>query len=275
MFICSSLSQRPLNIFLLSPNYFSCSKLTDISDRIKESKIQSMKSSLVDSIKMFHMRNKKLNQTRNNLIGMLPWHCNINKMLSSNNVIPFRNSSSSVLSFEEVEERIADTLEEKGMGRETMNGLVLGSGTVGHCVGSIDLPRDAVWCILITILLQTKNVDVCSLNVSTGSTSLFPAVNTLSDGSSPISIGKIPLNKNIFRDDFITLQLGSSMDSMRKIGSYFDRANAETGSVLYNIKHIIKGKCLAFRFDFSSLSSGKVCRLAVETGIGMSLIEIT
>ena len=146
------------------------------------------------------------------------------------------------------------------------------------CVGSIDLPRDAMWCILITILLQTsscKNVDVCSVNVSTGSTSLFPAVDMLSNGSSHISIEKIPLNKDIFRDDFITLRLGSSMDSMKKIGSYFDRANAETGSVLYNIKHIIKGKCLAFRFDFSSLSSGKVCRLAVETGIGMSLIEIT
>ena len=217
---------------------------------------------------MFHVKNTKLNQTRNNIIGTLPWYCNINKRLSSNNIIPFQRSSS---------ERTVDSTEEEGIRGEMTDGLVLGSGTVGHCVGSINLPRDAVWCIHITILLKTssyEDVDVGSVSACTGQP-MPSSVNALGKGSSHISIEKAPSNSDTFQGDSITLRLGSSIDSMSRVGCYFDKVSTETGLVLHNIKHIIKGKCLAFRFDFSSLSSGKVCRLAVETGNCILLIDIT
>jgi hypothetical protein len=51
------------------------------------------------------------------------------------------------------------------------------------------------------------------------------------------------------------------------VGTYFNKVNPATGTVLYDVRHVFRGNAFSFRFDFSSSSSDPKKHLAVCTGI--------
>lgn len=113
------------------------------------------------------------------------------------------------------------------------SGVTLGEGTTGHCTGVIKLPKDCLWNLVITISRQGHGPEYDSQNSS----------------------------------DFVAVQIGNTVTSMSPVGTFFNRVNPNTGTVLYDVKHIYRGKSFAYRFDFSSVSDDPKKHLAVSTGM--------
>ena len=219
---------------------------------------------LSDSIGVFQQKNIQLNRTKDKLLGLLPWHRHMDARFSSDDIMMFKSSSSlGAILFEppltDKEEREVMTPQEESIKRDLANGLILGSGTSGYCVGYLDLPKDSVWNILITVLLAVEEVDTVKGNGGSGSV----------DGKSG---SKISESNREFENDFVSVRLGTDLGSMSQVGMCYNKINKETGTVLYDVKHIMKGKTLAFRFDFSTASGNRAHRLAVETGNKTKLI---
>lgn len=129
---------------------------------------------------------------------------------------------------------ISFELHDEGDNSEALaSGVTLGEGRSGYCTGVIKLPKDCLWNIVITISRQGHGPDFDSL-----------------DGG-----------------DFVAVQIGNTVTSMSPIGTFFNRINPNTGTVLYDVKHVYRGKSFAYRFDFSSSSEDPKKHLAVSTGM--------
>lgn len=113
------------------------------------------------------------------------------------------------------------------------SGVTLGEATSGYCTGVIKLPKDCLWNLVLTISRQGEGEEFDSL-----------------DGA-----------------DFVSVQIGATVTSMSPIGTYFNKVNPNTGTVLYDVKHLFRGKSFAFRFDFVSRSPDPKKHLAVSTGL--------
>jgi hypothetical protein len=113
------------------------------------------------------------------------------------------------------------------------SGVTLGESKMGHCTGVIKLPKDCLWNLVITISRQGHGPEYDSDNGS----------------------------------DFVAIQIGATVTSMSPVGTYFNRVNPNTGTVLYDVKHIFRGKSFAYRFDFSSMCDDPKKHLAVSTGM--------
>ncbi len=113
------------------------------------------------------------------------------------------------------------------------SGVTLGEAQTGYCVGVIKLPKDCLWNLVLTISRQGEGEEFDSL-----------------DGG-----------------DFVSVQIGPTISSMSPVGMYFNKVNPNTGTVLYDVKHLFRGKSFAYRFDFSSRSADSKKHLAVSTGL--------
>jgi hypothetical protein len=113
------------------------------------------------------------------------------------------------------------------------SGVTLGEGKLGFCTGVVKLPKDCLWNLVITISRQGHGSEYDSG----------------------------------FGSDFVAVQIGATVTSMSPIGTYFNRVNPNTGTVLYDVKHVFRGKSFAFRFDFSSNCEDPKTHLAVSTGM--------
>jgi hypothetical protein len=113
------------------------------------------------------------------------------------------------------------------------SGITLGEAYTGHCTGVIKLPRDGLWNLVVTISRQGHGAEFDSL-----------------DGR-----------------DYVSVQVGNTVTSMSPIGTYYNVVNPNTGTVLFDVKHVYRGRSFAFRFDFCSSVQDPKKHLAVSTGM--------
>ena len=315
-----------------------CSRLMDISDRITDTKMKSFKLAVMDSLMVFHAKKIELNKTSYEASGLLPWYCNRDVRSSSENVLMHSSKSAlGAILFDENKngnENKEKTPEELDIESALANGLVLGTGITGCCVGNISLPRDAMWAISITILLREpcveeeiegeeegeeedvkkegvndrrerkeqmkfrrkkrrkdrksgeeegKNDDEDEIGKEIGkglaviiassqenSQNIPGSISRPLRGVASIRMGESGQKKRVFQEcydnDHIAVRLGSNLDNLSLLGSYYLTPNPDSGTVLHDIQYVFKGNNLAFRFDFSTDNTTSAKRLVVETG---------
>ena len=316
----------------------------DISDRITDTKIQSFKLAVMDSLMVFHAKKIELNKTSYEASGLLPWYCNRDVRASSENILMHSSKSAlGAILFDENEnenENEMKTSEELDIESALANGLVLGTGITGCCVGNIALPRDSMWAISITILLKDSCLGVeddveeegageemdevegandrrekkeqnkmkrekrrkerrdkekekkdDENNVGKEMRQYLPFVTSSSQECSPSNPRNIPRpfpedasiqmegsgqKKRVFQEcydnDYIAVRLGSNLDNLSLLGSYYLIPDPDSGTVLHDIQYVFKGSNLAFRFDFSTENATSAKRLVVETGYSSFLM---
>lgn len=204
------------------------SKLADIQSRLKEKSLETAKVNLFEAIHLFGYRKIPLDVTHIKYTGVLPWWTSRDYRLSSKNLEMFASDSTlGGLSFEPEDPN-------KVSDETYQNGVTLGDDTTGFCLGVFEFPKNGLWELLIPISLSVR-----------------------------IDDEDVPGNEN----DFISIRIGPTLGSMTYVGTYYNKINPDTGSILYDVKHVIRGKKCAFRFDFSSSTSDKTKHLAVGTGL--------
>ena len=200
------------------------SRITQISERLQRSKVDSMRLNIVDSLKAFLVSGQRLHAVRKKIVGLLPWYKHHDFMLSSGVTKYVTNNVMGAITFENDDEEPDETF---------ANGITLGPEKSGYCTGSIALPKDCLWTISVTITKQ-------------GTTEEY---------------------LNIDDTDFVSVKIGPSISSLGTVGTFFNKVNPATGTVLYDVKYVFRGNSFSFRFDFSSSSSDPKKHLAVCTGI--------
>lgn len=203
------------------------SRLSTIADRLKNANTEILQKSIVDSLKAFFASSFKLKPTTSRLTGILPWFKHHDHLLSKNVVRYITSNAMGALSFDE---ESTDDLSEEN---KFSYGVTLGEEREGYCAGVIQLPKDGLWTILVTVTRQ----------------------------------GSGEAYENLDTSDFISVKIGPSFGSMSNIGMFFNRVNPSTGTVLYDVKHVYRGNAFAFRFDFSSSKYDTKKHLAVCTGL--------
>lgn len=161
------------------------------------------------------------------------------------------------------------------MEQDLANGLTLGPGFTGCCMGSINLPDVGIWTINLTILRNDKNSDdgVEKVPLRVSGASVGSRKEEAAGSRASLSGKEIPDSR--CEGDSITVRLGVDISSMVLVGTYFNKVNEDTGTVLYDVKHVVQGKSLAYKFDFSCVSPLPMHRLVIETGEGgCSLMQI-
>jgi hypothetical protein len=207
-------------------------RLADIRQRMKDHNIDSTKRNLIDAIDGLQqaLSHKKvfLNQALTKMTGMLTWWGCRDEAMCDNVEMFMSDSTLGGISFEP-----EDLTREPDM--TYAHGITLTESNAGYCQGVIQLPKQALWSLLI------------------------PICKTFFD----------PLSEEVLGDenDFISIKLGATFGSMQQIATVYNKINPETGCVLYDIKHIMRGERIAFRFDFSSSSPERKVHLAVSTGL--------
>lgn len=205
------------------------SKLAEVGQRLKQSQTESMKLNLQDSIGAFIHKKVPLNKTVLKVFGPMPWYKFHSKKLSNNILQYGTGKAMGTVSFEP-----EDPNAEKD--EVLFNGVTLGEGNIGYCVGVVSLPKVSTWSILIPISEQE----------------IFGG----GDGDG-------------LRDetDFVSVRIGPTLATMAFVGTFFNKINPETGSVLYDALHVVRGNTVAFRFDFSSSSRSPERHLSVGPGL--------
>lgn len=214
-------------------------KLAEISNKLKTSSVTDTKKNLFEAMNGFLTRKVPLNRVTTKICGVIPWFTFLDKELSSGDttVIAYRSANSlGSISFE-IDNYASTAKTNKSMNSDMeedplSNGITLGEAQLGFCAGLVNLPKEALWNITLTIVSQD--------------------VNDLS---------------NEYSNDFISVRLGPTISSVTTIGTYFNRVNPDTGSVLHDVKYVFRGKTLGFRFDFSSSTTDSKKHLAICTGI--------
>jgi len=112
-------------------------------------------------------------------------------------------------------------------------GVTLGAAKCGHSTGMVLLPKNCLWNLSLTVSKQGQG------------------------------------DKHACDDpeDFVRVHIGDTVTSLNLIATVYNVVNPSTGSVLFDVKHLHKGKSFAFRFDFSSSSDDPLKHLCVSTGI--------
>jgi len=207
---------------------FVISRLAEIQDRMKRSFLEMMKINILEALKVFLFREIPLNKVSAKITGLLPWFSHREELLSKD-VIPFKSSSAMGGIVFELDPEIHEPLLEKVFA----SGVTLGAAYTGFCSGFIELPRLSMWSFLVTISRQGDGSEFDSGDES----------------------------------DFISVQFGASLGTLTKCGTYFNKVNPETGTLLFDVNYVMRGDCLAFRFDFSSSSQDPLKHLAVSVGL--------
>ena len=200
-------------------------RITNISTRLQSANINMIRKNIIDSLIGFFHSNLKLKKVYTKLVGILPWYKYYLPKLSSNIIQYIAKTAMGGISFElENEIDNSDALS---------SGVTLGEANTGYCSGIIQLPKDSLWNIIITISRQGQSEEYNS-------------------GSS---------------NDYISVNIGNTITSLNPIGIYYNRTNPNTGTVLYDIKYLYRGKSFAYRFDFYSISNNSKTHLAISTGM--------
>jgi hypothetical protein len=225
------------------------SRLAQVAERLSKASVSNARENLVDGLKGFFARSIKLNPLKSKLVGILPWYSHHDPLVSRNIIRYVTNNAMGAITFDaspsEGDSTSREASEEDpppaGSANNSSNsnsssystGVTLGQEKTGFCAGIINLPKESLWSVLITVTKQ-------------GSGEAF----TSTDPS-----------------DCVTVKIGPTYSGLSVVGTFFNLVNPSTGTVLYDVKHVFKGSSFAFRFDFSSSTSDPRKHLAVCTGI--------
>ena len=201
------------------------SRMSKISDKLKQVGMDNMRVNLIDALKAFIQSGTKLHQVYAKLVGVLPWYKHHDYKHSLGITRYIAPCPMGGISFEKQNGEIDDDA--------LSNGVTMGPYKEGWVSGHIELPKDCLWNIIITISRQGYGPEFDSGN----------------------------------QQDFVSVKLGPTLGSVGHIGTYFNQINPETGTVLYDVKHVFRGKSFAFRFDFSSGSDKTEHHLCVSSGM--------
>jgi hypothetical protein len=200
--------------------------LSEIQGRMKDSFYSSLKLTLVEALKSFMNSGVKLASKNVRCVGILQWWKYRNQKLSSNVASFFGGNAMGGISFE-------DDVDESG--GEDNTGVMLNDEFEGVVFGLIKMPKMGLWNIVISVTRATQNI--------------------AADETEPPD-----------EHDYCTVRLGPSFASLQQIDRYYNRVNPETGAVLYDIKFLLRGDKLAFKFDFSSSTTNCKYHMGVCTG---------
>jgi len=207
-------------------------RLADIRQRMKDHTIDSLKRNLIDALDGLQqaLLHKKvfLNPALTKMTGMLTWWGCRDEAMCDNVEMYMSDSTLGGITFEP-----EDLTREPDM--TYAHGITLTESNAGYCQGVIQLPKEALWTLLI------------------------PICKTFFD----------PMSEEVLGDenDYISIKLGATFGTLQHIATVYNKINPDTGCVLYDIKHIMRGERIAFRFDFSSSSTERKVHLAVSTGL--------
>lgn len=203
------------------------SRLAEVSEKMHRSITDNAKLNLVDAIKVFQARGSPLRSVIHKLSGLMPWWAHHDVNLSKN-CLAFKSSATmGGITFEIDPERHDEETE-----KLLNNGVTLGPHRYGYTVGMIELPKNAMWLVIVTVSRQGSSAEY----VHTDET------------------------------DSLTVYLGASIGTLEKKMVCFNRHNPTTGAVLYDIRFPFRGDSLAYRFEFSSSSIDPKKHLAVSVG---------
>lgn len=203
------------------------SRLAQISEKMQKQYIDSAKLNLVDAIKVFQARGMPLRNVTHRITGLLPFWVNVDHTLSKNCTNYKSSAAMGGITFEIDPERHDEEMEQL-----LSNGVTLGEHRWGFAVGMIELPKNAMWCVIVTVARQGSGQEFIHEDES----------------------------------DCVSVSLGGSIGTLQKALVCYNRFNPVTGSVLYDVKFIFRGDVLAYRFDFSSSSIDVKKHLAVSVG---------
>lgn len=234
-------------------------RLAHISEKLKNSRVETNKLNMVEALSAFQQSSTVLNNRSDKIMGPLCWWRNRSSDLclgvegytskdSHLGVITFEDAyddddddadsdsdasflgtesdASSESSSESDYDTTADEdVEAYGVSlREGKNG--------GFCMGTLTLPKPIMWSI--SFLVTRK-------------------------GASEKYAGPD-------KSDFVTVKLGHNLQNLKTIGIYYNKVNPENGAVLYDIKYQCSGSSLSYRFEFSSGSLKANHHLVVSAG---------
>lgn len=201
-------------------------KLSDMSERLMKSKVENLRVNIIDSLKAFLLSDLQLNTVLRKLMGALAWYQHHDPDLSLNIRRYVSNNMMGELIFEK------DKPNEDEL-KSNSNGVTLGNARTGYCCGTISMPKNSLWIVVVTITRQGTELQYDSQDPS----------------------------------DFVSVSLGPSIAGLGLVGTYFNKINPLTGTVIYDVKYIFRGNSFSFRFDFSSSSDDPKHHLAISTGL--------
>jgi len=200
------------------------SRIADISSRLKTSSTAALRANIIDSLNAFTTGPMQLRTVYQKMVGVLPWYNFHVPELSQNCARYVAKTAMGGISFELTEDANSEALSA---------GVTMGRGKLGFCTGVIQLPKEGLWNLIVTVSRRGDGEQFDSQNPS----------------------------------DFCAVQVGPTVASMSPVGTYYNEVNPATGTVLYDVKHLFHGRTFAFRFDFSSSSEDPLKHLAVSTGL--------
>ena len=224
-------------------------RLAKINEKLKDSRVQTNKSNLIEALSAFHHSGCRLISRNDKMAGPLCWWRNrdTNTCLGCERY-ESRNNNLGVISFDDIKLEDVDGDEHDSEATESDScsdiealhedveayGVSLKGGrNQGFCVGTIELPKPVMWSI--SFLVTRKG---------TGEKYAGPD-----------------------KSDFVVVKLGYNVQNLKTIGIYYNTVNPENGGVLYDIKYVCSGGSLAYRFEFSSGSLNANHHLVVSAGM--------
>jgi hypothetical protein len=124
-------------------------------------------------------------------------------------------------------------------------GIGLGSNNAGNCMGLVELPKFGVWTIELVIVKRSPDREGGQGD---------PA-------------------------DWVTVKLGTALKNVSEVAVVRNLVDDETGEIRHEIRHTIRCKDLAYKFEFASSSVNPDEHFWVERGIfyqkSMEPLEVT
>ena len=150
-----------------------------------------MRVNIIESLQGFLASEHKLKKLRNKIVGMLPWYVCHDPLLSYNCRRFASSNAMGALSFEPEEEEKDEGDTKYSATKHSSdsllsNGVTLMDGKSGWCAGTIRLPTNSLWSLVITISTQ----------------------------------GRGPEYANKHSSDSIIVRIGPTMSSLLKVGLY-------------------------------------------------------
>lgn len=134
---------------------------------------------------------------------------------------------------EEEDEEEGDDFQEESKKTKVFGVSLKAGQNKGFCIGAVKMPKVGIWSIFLTIC--RRGHEQCHISP---------------DGK-----------------DYISVQMGSDMKTLKPVGTFKNVINPMTGAVLYDVKYVLRGDTLCYRFDFSSSSLFGAEHMVVSAGM--------
>ncbi len=252
-------------------------RLAGASERLKKARSENAQADLMEALRAFFLNNCKLDVVDANYSGTLNWwqhravdlSFGVDQLFSNDEAIQesekldavkesLRNmgleegslssagSIESVIQNAELDENAAEMMNNSDPNTDIYRqGIGLGTAMAGNFMGLIELPKFAVWTIEFVIVKRNPNRE---------------------EGQGDPA-------------DWVTVKLGTALKNVSEVKVVRNLVDEETGELRHEIKHTIRCKDLAYKFEFASSSANSDEHFWVERGSysqkSMEPLEVT